>query len=195
MKINYVSKKFYGQYVYKLVLNIVASKITSRYFGPAPELLALPHWLANNNHTDHKIRNRFQSSNGSSAVYNQIVYVSDSDLKDALIKQFAGNITEVWQPLNKEHEQALEVRNVFEPRQDLLFKKYKYAVYFKYNRRGQVFEWLNDLFGSNENAKLTGSSYWPRLYLSDDCDITMIKLSWPDSVSYIKTVLLINPDD
>lgn len=193
MKINYTSKKFFKKYIYKLVLEVSATRPFSRYFGNPSELMQVPNWIASHlPNLDCKITNRFQNSNGNDVHYHQVIYLADLDAKNTLQQQFAGVLTEVWQPLDQNHANELEIRNLLTVRQDLLFKKYKMAVYFKYDRKGELYKWLKEYFADSATAKVSGSSWWPRLYLNDDGEITVIKLSWPDSIDYVKRVVLIN---
>ena len=193
MKINYTSKKFFKKYIYKLVLAVSATKSFNRYFGLPSELMQVPNWIAHNlPELDCKVTNRFQSSNGSDAKYHQVIYLADQDAKNTLQQQFAGQLVEVWQPLNVDHASELEIRNLLVARSSLLFNKYKMAVYFRYDRKGELYKWLKDYFATSSTAKVSGDLRWPRLYLNDDGEIAVIKLSWPDSIDYVKRVILIN---
>ena len=193
MKINYTSKKFFKKYVYKLVFEVNATRPFSRYFGIAAELNSIPRWIEQNlANLDCKITNRYQSGNGNDVKYHQVVYLNDDTAKHCLQQQFAVCLIDVWQPLDQSHASELEIRNLLTVRNSLLFNKYKMAVYFKYDRRGEVYTWLRDYFASSNTAKVSGDSRWPRLYLNDDGEIAVIKLSWPDSIDYVKRVILIN---
>lgn len=196
MKIEYTSKKFYSQFIYKISLSINTTQQSSRYFGLAPELAALPSWLQKSYpKVEYKINNRFQTSDGSRTTYHQLLYISDGAVKDAVCKTFGAQLVGVTQPLNQSHADELEIRNVVCVRDTLLFKQFKYCVYFKYDRKARLYPWLLDYYANNESAKVSGDRWWPRVYLHDDTEIAAIKLTWPDAINYVKRVLLINNND
>lgn len=157
-----------------------------------PELAALPTWCHDNlSDHDHKIQNRYQRKDKHDSVYHQLVYVKDAQTKDLLLANFGQAVLNVCQPLDNSHALNLEVKNVTEVRENLLFKKFRYAVYFRYNRTRELFNWLADYFKDTPTVKVNGSYNWPRLYMEDDMELTMIKLTWQDKIDYVKTVILI----
>ena len=195
MQINYTSKLFYKKFPFKITFLINVQNLSKKTFWDrytAPELLALPTWCNDNlKDHDHKIQNRYQRKDKHEAVYHQLVYVKDAQTKDLLLANFGHAVLNVSQPLDNSHALNLEVKNVIEVRDNLLFKKYRYGVYFKYSRTNELFNWLLDYFDGNLAAKVSGSRYWAKLYLMDDADITMVKLTWPDKIDYVKSVRLI----
>jgi hypothetical protein len=71
-----------------------------------------------------------------------------------------------------------------------LYKKFRYAVYFRYDGANVIYDWMDQYFKGNSDAKVSGNWRWPRLYLVDDAEITTIRLSWGDAIDYIKIVKL-----
>lgn len=196
MNINYTSRKFYKKYIYKLVLGAAAERITSSYWGTPVALQVVPTWVSTHfADLDCRITNRFQNTRGNDVNYHQVIYLSDSDARDRILAEFAPRVLSVWQPFDKQHADNLEIRNVLVPRTSLLFNKYQYAVYFKYDRKAQLQPWLLDYFANITSVKVAGDKWWPRVYLNDDAEIAAIKLTWPDTISYVKRVLLINSKD
>lgn len=196
MNINYTSRKFYKKYIYKLVLNASADRISSSYWGTPAALKVLPRWIeANWPDLDCKITNRYQGTSGNDVKYHQVIYLNDISARDSIMAEFAAKIISVWQPFDQKHADELEIRNVVVPRTSLLFNKYQCAVYFKYDRKAQLHTWLLDYFANSDSARVAGDPWWPRVYLNDDAEIAAIKLTWPDTINYVKRVLLINSRD
>jgi hypothetical protein len=114
--------------------------------------------------------------------------------KNKLILEFGTRILEITQPLNLDHEKSLDVRNLVVVRKNLLFNKYKYSVYFKYDPTHETWDWLKNFFQDETDYKLVPSSnditsypVWPRIYLTDDTHLMSLKLMWQERIDYIKT--------
>lgn len=157
------------------------------------ELLTLPTWCCDNlSDQDYKIQNRYQRKGKHDCVYHQLVYVRDAQAKDQLLSNFGHSVLNVSQPLDPAHALSLEIRNVAEIRDNLLFKKFRYAVYFKYNRTPDLFNWLTDYFKDSTTTKVGSNRNWVRLYLEHDEELTMIKLTWSDKIDYVKSIRLVS---
>jgi len=192
MNIQYVSKLFYGQYAYKVVLY---TTLTSGRWWPKQdeptEFTVVTVWCEQHVPGAYKILRRFQDSDNQSSDWHQMIYLQSEHMKDALVKQFGAHVTEVWQPLNQAHLQTLEVRNITEVRSQLIYKKYSHVVYFKYDRQHVVYPWLEKLLADSPKSAIKGCRWFPKVYSADEADVQMIKLSYPEMISYIKQVVLL----
>lgn len=195
MQINYTSKLYYKKYPFKITLLIRIQSLFKKTVWDKttyPELAALPTWCNDNlSEHDHKIQNRYQRKDKNDSLYHQLIYVKDTATKDKVLANFGHSVLCVNQPLDNSHADSLEVRNITEVRENLLFKKFRYAVYFRYDRTQELFNWLVDYFKDTATVKVSGDYGWPRLYMEDDTELTMIKLTWQDKIDYIKSVRLI----
>ncbi len=191
MQIHYVSKLFFGKYAYKVVLNTVTGG--SRWWRDRvpPEFACLDAWCDTHMKGAHKIQRRYQSQSKKECRWHQIVYVNSETHVQELVTQHVQDVLEIWKPLDQAHLQMLDVKNIVEIRTSLLFKKYRYAVYFKYNRTSELWNWLEDQFSQSETSKLMGDMWWPKVYSVDELDVTMLRLSFPDVIDYVKTVRLV----
>ena len=193
MKIEYTKKYFFQKYAYKLSL-LVKGK-TKNWYSKPRELRIIPTWIKNNlTDTDYKVRNRFQSFEDDLCVYHQLIYCKDAATKDRLLATFGKQVVEICQPLDDNHKDNLEVKNIIEVRKTLIYKKYRYAVYFKYDRSHTIYPWLQQYFDSQKDTALVaGCNWWPKVYLTEDHEIMSIRLTWQDQIDYIKTVRLLEP--
>lgn len=194
MKIQYTHKLFYKKYAYKVVLNCQTSG--HRWFWHDQDVLPqefqmLQDWCDTHAPGAFKIQRRYQGGTKKHSDWHQIVYLNSTDHKDALIKHEGAAVQEVWQPLDDDHLQSLDVRNVIEVKHRLIYGKYAHVVYFKYDRHGQVWKWLEALLEGSTVSELKGSTWWPRVYSSDLDDVNMIRLSYPERIDYIKHVKLL----
>lgn len=199
IKTNYSSKLFFGKYSTKITVStIVASKKRYTYGYPKPaEVFVLHNWCKDNFQDAFIIKDHFIKTNNG-LEYHQMVYTSNAQDKNALIGQFSSQVLEITQPLNSDHEKSLEVRNLVIVRKNLLFNKYKYSVYFKYDPTHETWNWLKTFFKDEEGYKLvpaandlTAYPVWPRVYLVDDTHLVTLKLMWQERIDYIKTVELL----
>lgn len=194
MKIHYVSKLFYKKYAYKVVLNCQTSG--NRWFWRRSDVLPqefqqVQDWCETHVQGQFKIQRRYQGGSKKHSDWHQNVYLGSADHKDALIAHAGAAVNEVWQPLDDDHLQSLDVRNVIEVRDSLIYGKYSHVVYFKYNRDGELWKWLEALLVESDVSDLKGDRWWPKVYSTDLDDVRMIQLSYPERIDYIKHVKLL----
>lgn len=192
MKIEYTKKLFFKRFVYKLTLEV---KGYTRVWHHAPgEVYEVKNWIDDNiTDTDLKFVKRWQRWDDNLAVYHGCVYCKDPSILNQLLAQFGSMVLELCQPLDHEHQDNLEVRNIIEVRKDLIYKKYQYAVYFKYDRKNEILPWLQSYFENNDTVRVSGNTWWPKLYLCDNNEIMAVRLTWQERIDYIKTVRCLDP--
>ena len=193
MKISYTSKLYFGKYPYKVALHTRLSGGKSWKIGILEplEFQVLTVWCEQHMGGEHKIRRRFRGYTNPGSDWHQLVYVQTEAAKNALVQAYGAQVEQVWQPLDNSHLQSLEVRNITEVRSNLLFKKYKHVIYFKYDRSHHMWNWLKSLLQGSSTSDLKGDKWWPRVYSTDMDDINMIQLSFPENIDYIKHVILV----
>lgn len=192
MEVHYISKLLYQKYTHKITFQEVSKK---RWKGQSGfDLSTIPNWCATQfPHADFKCSNRYQHNpQRDKYVFHVMMYLTDPVVVDALIKQFPGQVVDVWKPLDDDHVEDLAVKNVVEVRNSLYYKKYRFSLVFNFNRARDLYPALEDYFRDNEGARVSGSPLWPRLYLTDKDDLTVIKLMWGDRINYIKSVRLMD---
>jgi hypothetical protein len=184
LKIHHSSKLFYGKYAYKVVL------LTN---GMDCGLSKLSDWCNSNiADQDYKLVNRHHDH----CDWHQMVYVHNEQVRDNMLTAFGADVVEIWQPLDSDHLKKLSVRNVVQVRSTLIFKKYNHAIYFLYDRLGGIEDWLMEYYQGRTDVRVSGSRWWPKLYIQGDHlqdEITAIELTWPNCIDYVRTVRLISP--
>jgi hypothetical protein len=191
MLINYTSRLYYKKFAYKIIVETIA-KPSSRWAKTQGKgLMQINAWCQETfQEQNFKIQNRYQKKINHDTICHQLIYVQDASSKDLIIQKFGSRVKQIWQPLNSDHLQQLDIRNLVEVRRELLYKKFRYAVYFRYDGANVIYDWMDQYFKGNSDAKVSGNWRWPRLYLVDDAEITTIRLSWGDAIDYIKIVKL-----
>jgi len=194
MKVEYTRKLFYKKYAYKVVLTCqTPGPRWGHVDNPPAEFDQLDAWCEAHAPGAHKIQRRYQGANVSHTDWHQHVYLLSAHVKDALLLTYGAQVTTVWQPLDADHLQRLDARNVVEVRKQLIYGKYDHAIYFKYDRDGVTHTWLKQLLTGNKQSKLAGCKWWPIVYSADIADVHMIALSYPERIDYIKHVKLLPP--
>lgn len=193
MQINYTSKLFFKKYAYKVVLSCQTTgrRWTWRSHKMPQEFQSVQDWCEAHAAGQFHISRRYQGGSKKYSDWHQNVYLQSADHKDALIKHQAASVHEVWQPLDSDHLQSLDVRNVIEVRDQLIYRKYAHVIYFKYDAHGELWNWLETLMEGSQVSVLKGSTWWPKVYSSDLDDVRMIQLSYPERIDYIKHVKLL----
>jgi hypothetical protein len=200
IKTSYTPRLFFGKYNTKITLcTVIANKKPAKWrpHRKPKELQNLRRWCSDNfESSDYIIKDRWVSDVDSTR-YNQMCYLSSSVDKQQLLKQFGSTVVEVTQPFDQAHNSQLDVRNITVVRDTLLFSKYQYCVYFKYDPEQHTYRWLRDFLHDEQGVKLVPDpsreySYavWPRVYLEDSTHLTTFKLMWQEKIDYVKTVHL-----
>ena len=182
MKIHHSSKLFYSKYAYKIVL------LTS---GMDDGLSKLAHWCDSNIvDQDYKLVNRHHDH----CDWHQMVYVLSASDRDNMLTVFGADVVEIWQPLDTEHLKKLSVRNIVQVRSTLIYKKFNHAIYFLFDRQGQIEDWLISYYEGRSDVRVSGSRWWPKLYIQGvhlQDELAAIELSWPNCIDYVRSVRLV----
>lgn len=126
------------------------------------------------------------------AVWSVCVYFSDPNIKDTLLKQYGPLIHEITQPLNADHEANLTVKNVLQVRKQLIYKKYRHVIYFKYDSKGEIHKWLGTNYKNTPEVMITGTPKWCKVYTVEDSEMIHIQMCWADRIQYTKTVVCLD---
>lgn len=192
MKVRYTHKLFYKKYAYKVVLSVQTPG--TRWFTShtlAPEFQTVHDWCAQHAPGAHKIKRRYKGGTHQQSEWNQNVYLQTDTQKDALVKVQGAAVQEIWQPLDADHLQSLDVRNIIEVRKNLIYGKYAHVIYFKYDRDQKTRPWLASILQESTTSVLKGQRAWPIVYSTNADDVHMIQLSYPERIDYIKHVKLL----
>jgi len=191
MKIHYTSKLFYKTYAYKITLGFQVTKRNRyhKHYQLQPELQQLQDWCTQQFGTQFKMINRSIYGNQIYSCETSI-YVSTESDKDQVLQQYAGQVLEVWQPMDEAHLQALGVRNITQVRTKLIYNKYSHVIYFRYDKKQTLKGQLAQMLADSTQSVVKGCARWPRVYSMCEQDITWIRLTYPEQIDYVKHVIL-----
>ena len=206
MKIEYTNRLYFGQYPYKVVLYLKhEGKFLwnrSRMLRNSSLIKGIFSWCKDTlDPQNHKIKSRvWQTEENSSPKksgkprtwvnWHVNIYVQDQHTIDQIVQQFGAHVDAIHKPLDDNHLQRLQVKNLVQVSNKLLFGKYKYGVYFSYDNEGIVIDWLHECYKDDPNVKIGPNSYWPRVYVCDILDLNAIQFTWHEKINYVKTILL-----
>jgi len=195
MEHHYTSKLFYKKYPYKIL-------ITHTYLESTPDKML--DWTVSN-------ANKFLKSLGIKyRMYNQVVYKkkkqtlvtvtsslfleSKQDF-DVCYNKWKDLIQLVVAPYKEEHIDFLKDNTEIIIRDTLLYRRYKYVVLFRRAYKEDISDldnWVDQSFittpAKKSNAKWLSNSWWPRLYLSEDSDLVLTKLTHGDRIRSITMI-------
>lgn len=195
MKIQYTSRLFFGNYYIRVVVNTHSARSTRYTFDwtKPDELLLLGDFCkVAFSENDYILKDRYVGPDVDGGIrFNQMLYLKTEDQLQKVIKTFGSSIVDITKPYDANHKDQLSIRNIVVVRDKLLYKKYQYAVYFKYDPKKEVWNWLRAYAKDETDIKIDRISHWPRAYMIDDSHLTSIKLMWSEKIDYIKTVRLL----
>lgn len=128
------------------------------------------------------------------------VYLNDDAFLDRLISTYPAESDWISKPANEQHRERLlnKMHTVF--RDKLLFNRFRYKVYlytgWKRENLKEISEWIATQFQDRHNGRtgdyfFTGS-WMLTLYLKNETDLTMVRLSLTDYIKNITRIELTN---
>ena len=124
------------------------------------------------------------------------VYLSDEHEYLHMMKEHAAVITWSSRPVNALHSRLLLDKTEIQFKDQLLFNRFRYKASFRVGWRkevrAEVVNWLRSQFGDRLHGRkgewLYLDSWNPNLYLLDDMDLTMVRLSLGEHVLSVTRV-------
>jgi len=148
---------------------------------------------------DHRMYNqvRYKGKGRKEVLVKASLFLNSRHDFDACIAKFGSNVDSVISPYDDAHVDILKDNTTIVVRDRFLYGKYKYAVTFKRSWQENIDE-IDSWIVSNflQNTISTTPSKWhpggwnPRLYLVDDADLMLIKLTWGERIKNITVVCI-----
>jgi hypothetical protein len=214
-KLNYIQRKWYGKYIFKLVVEVDRSKLVK-----TPKTHSF-HW------TYAKYANSYQLAQELTKEIANLVNDQDYRLRregtrisfftnsDACIKlivdQYKDRVLEIDRPLNENHVQVIEQHRKVVVRKNLFLDHYKFKIYIqstwahrtdRYSHLKEFLETLDDyeingilrsFFYSNISANRLG--YTIAVYLNSAEDLMMFQLRFNDEITKVEEAVLLSDLD
>jgi len=204
MQIFKTSKLFFGKFPYKIVLSKSGNADHPMWeHGWTPKYC---HKWIKDNKISHRVYTKMNSGRVKTrhvSMFMSIFVENEADCKK-ILSQFSKNVASVTKPVDITHIDVLKDNTNIIIRNSLLYKRFRYVVCFtkKYHYLQQVFEedelnlWMSENFLKDvkdgeikwDRFKWHQSGWNPRLYLSDEDDLVLVKLTWAERIRSITIV-------
>lgn len=194
MQIAFTQKLFYGKHCYKIVIQLTVPQ--ARYWQIPSEATNMVTWCYENLPSGQFVVNKRRGPwdmDNQLATWQICVYFSDPAIKNQILNTHGTLVHELTQPLNEDHKNNLTVKNIVQVRKNLLFKKYKHVIHFKYDRSGDMYKWLFENYAHHNTVMISGNPRWCKVYLQDDADNLYIQMCWEEKIQFVKTVVCLTP--
>ena len=197
MQKNYTSRLFYKKYPYKITFHRtgnIDSKSWMKEWTPHNCIKLLERKKIDFRvYTKIKIQKRKRQ-----VTVNMSLFVGNQDEYDYCIKKWNKFIDSVTEPYNQTHVDILKDNTHIVIREKLIYQRYKYVVNFRRTWRLNVDD-INAWIASNfknalaiQAAKYVGYGWNPRLYLANEEDLVLVKLTWAERIRQITVVRTLN---
>lgn len=195
MKRNHTSKLYYGKYPYKIVL-ARSAKLGDPDFNSGWTVYNAEKFLTNNC-IDHRMYNQvFHTGKKETLVTtNSSLFLCTQADFDRCMGEWPAYVQSVTVPFKEEHVDILKDRTEIIVRSSLVYKRFKYIVVFKREYRDDMVDvtnWINDSFNlypsKTATARWSNTSWWPRLYLTNESDLMLTKLTYGERIKGITVV-------
>jgi hypothetical protein len=154
-------------------------------------------------------RQFFKDNNIEKRMYNQVVYARDyvtpiTETSSVFLKnrrdfnlcldKWRSDVQSITAPYKDEHVQFLTENSEILIRKTLLYRRFRYVIEFKRSYKEDITEfekWLHESFsftGDDISARYSTGSWWPKLYLRDEADFVLTKLTYGDKISSITII-------
>jgi hypothetical protein len=212
ISINYIQKKYYDKYFYKLILNIDQAKLikdNQKAYRFNYIVYTNRFALVNNLVKDIKASivdddYRFRSENISVSVFTN----SEANIIK-LITDLPDRVVALYRPLNTAHIDLVENHKKVLVRNSLFEKQYKFKVYLKPSwaereaRFSEVKEWLTESnldYGINgalnkyfyTNKSMRGLGFTVAVYFNNPQDLMMFQLRFNEKILKIEEAVLLS---
>jgi hypothetical protein len=187
----YTCKLFYKRFPYRILINRSINRKKPDYqTGYTVE--SATEFLKTHN-IDHRMYNRV--SGKSRITINSSIFLKTRNDFDVCLDKWRENVKSITAPYKEEHVQLLSGNTEIVIREKLLYNRFRYAVTFKasmYDDERTEFEnWLKSTFqqdSSNQSSTKYMLGWQPRLYLNNDADLVLTKLTYSEHISNITIV-------
>ena len=195
MQRHYTSKLFFKKYPYKIQL-ARSGEISDPAYNVGWNVHNASLFLQNSG-IKHRMYNKITYSGKKKilATINSSLFVSTKEDFDTCIGMWQQYVQSVTSPFKYEHVDILKNNTEIVVRKNLLYKKFRYVVSFKRGYKEDLSEltsWVTESFDTTAHATSTARwtewGWYPRLYLINEEDLLLTKLTHSDSIHHILVV-------
>lgn len=189
MKQTNTSKLFFGKYAYKIVF-LRTSHLGDQNYHLGWTLTNCKQYCDHNN-MSYKVysRVRWHGKNKKTVTTLASLFLEKKQDYDRCMSEWPDYIKEVVLPYSETHIDILKDNIKTVIREKLIYNKFRYVVTFRtfYNEpTDDLNDWVDSNIVSQASSerpvKWSRSGWNPKLYLTQEDDLTLTKLTWHDSI-------------
>lgn len=202
MKKSYTSKLFYRRYAFRILFT-KCTTIGDPDYHKDWTVHNCKEWLESN-HIEHRMYNKVRRTGRKNNPKTLVTVSSSLFLKNKLdfdhaVSKWKGNVDSVTCPYDESHVDILIDNTTVLIRKKLIYNRFRYIVVFrrKWQESIQDLEdWIVPTLIQQQDEgreiKWVSNSWTPRLYLSDESDLVLVKLSWGERIKCVTLVKTID---
>lgn len=197
MRINHTSRLFYKKYPYRILFTRSA-------------LIGDPDY--HKGWTVHNCKTWLEDLGASYRIYSKVrhdkrrkpkadkvtviasLFLTDKAIFETAVDKWKSNVDSITKPYDDAHVGVLKDNTTVVIRESYLYKKFKYIVTFRRHWKEEItdiIDWAKSNFNGRSDGPAIKMSFFgwnPRLYLVDDSDLLLIKLTWGDRIRDITVI-------
>jgi len=151
--------------------------------------------LLNEKNIDHRMYNqiRWKGKNPHKhVIMNSSLFLKNQRDFDFSCKTWANHVQSVTVPFDENSIDLLQNNTEIVIRKTYLYRRYRFTVEFSRGYKEPIDDldfWIRDNLGENQDQlRWNPDAWWPKLYLVDESDLMLVKLTWPDKIKNITVV-------
>jgi len=189
----YTSKLFYGKYPYKITL--ARTRISNDPdFNIGWTVHAANVFLKLENIV-HRLYTQIRGNDADVSVVTSNLFLSNQHDFDRCVAMWKPYVQSITSPYNEDHIDVLKNKTEIIIRDRLIYRKYRYIITFKRKYKEDISdltEWVCNTFATSPSsvadAKWVVSGWNPKLYLKNDTDFVITKLTHSDRIRSILVI-------
>jgi hypothetical protein len=191
------SKLYYREFPYKISF-LRSGPIDINVWGTGWTPLKCSKWMDQKKWPyRHKIKISVQKKIKQVSVKGYF-YLKTREAYDSCIKKYKRYITSITAPHSDSHIELLNNNSNMIIRETLLYKKFRYVINFRrtwHTPIDDIDDWVRNNYKTaiyDGDVKWVALGYNPRLYVTNDEDLVLVKLTWGERIREITHIQLLN---
>jgi len=197
MKRENTSRLYYGKYAYRISFSRSAK--LADLDGSGWTIHNCKTWLDDRG-IDYRVYGRVRYHKNrrtpkTNVTIQASLFLRSKEEFDACVAKWKSNVNSVTEPFDPSHVDLLKNNTTISIRDELIYRRFRYVVVFssKWNEsKEDLSNWVKTTFlekkDDSPTVKWKEHGWNPRLYLIDETDLVLTKLSWGERIQKIAVV-------
>lgn len=195
MKVIPTQKLFYNRFTHCIKVNVIKDK-KGKYRGET-KFADIRTWMTDNN-IPNRTRLDWHTVDSKNVSLTLGIYFSDKNAYDYILNNHSDMVVWVSKPINQSHHDLLLNKTEIEFKDKLYYKNFRYKILFRprWSResRFELVEQIRQIVDLKQHGRKMEyffiNNFSPALYIKNDTDVVMFKLSMSDEIKKVVKVEL-----